>query len=303
MARVEVVDVTPQGWGLLASYLVDTGEGLVVVDTGPRSSAEKLVSHLRETGRGFDEVKLIVLTHIHLDHAGGAGYLASVFRDARVVVHPRGARHLENPERLWEATRSVLGVVADYYGKPDPVPGDRIIVPEDGGVIRVGGEELEVLYTPGHASHHMSVLLRREGVLFSGDAAGIRVELDGETVEMPTTPPPFKPDSYLESVDRMMRVSASRIMVGHYREVPEDPGSYLGRHRLEYLKWLRTVEEAVSEGLADVASVADYLAERIPSARRAADHPNPIVSRMFYLASVWGLVEAVKERGATGRRG
>jgi hydroxyacylglutathione hydrolase len=293
MARVEVVDVTPQGWGLLASYVVDTGEGLVVIDTGPRSSADKLVSHLREAGRGLDEVKLIVLTHIHLDHAGGAGYLASLFGEARVVVHPRGARHLEDPGRLWEATRSVLGVVADYYGRPDPVPGERILVPGDGEVVRVGREELEFIYTPGHASHHMSVLLRREGILFSGDSAGIRVELDGEVVEMPTTPPPFKPSSYIESVDKMARRGASRIIVGHYWEVPEEPGSYLERHRAEYLKWLEAVREAVGEGIRDVAGVSEYLAERIPSARRAADHPNPIVSKMFYTASVWGLLEAV----------
>lgn len=295
MVRVEVVDVTPQGWGFLASYLVDTGEGFIVVDTGPASSVDKLVNHLRETGRDPSDVRLIVLTHIHLDHAGGAGRLARLCGNARVLVHPRGARHLEDPSRLWEATRSVLGVVADYYGKPEPVPRDLIAVPRDGEVFRVGREEVQLVYTPGHASHHMSVFLRRSGVLFSGDAAGIRVELDGRVVEMPTTPPPFKPTAYLESLERMAGIQASSIVVGHYGSVPEDPGSYLRRHRDEYARWVETAREALSEGVTSVEKVAEYVADRIPSARRAADHPNPIVSRMFYLASIWGLVEALSQ--------
>ena len=114
---------------------------------------------------------------------------------------------------------------------------------------------------------------------------------------MPTTPPPFKPQAYMDSLEKLSGLPASSIIVGHYGQVPEDPGSYLRRHRDEYARWVEAVREALSEGVKGVADVAEYVAERIPSARRAADHPNPIVSRMFYLASIWGLVEAFSSSG------
>ncbi len=292
MAEVRVLDVTPQGWGkeLIASYLVLGGEASALVDVGPRSSVDVLLAQLEEAGV---RPKYIVVTHIHLDHAGAAGTLARRL-GAKIVVHPRGAKHLVDPGKLWAAARQVLGQVAEVYGEPEPAPQDLVVEAGDGYRIPLGdGDELLVVHTPGHASHHMSILEPSSGILFTGDSAGVRVTVDGETVELPTTPPPLRLDLYLESIHKMKGLGARHCAPAHYGIVwDEDCGSFLEKQERMIQDWYQAVREAVSRGVRDIDALAEELAHRYPSAARAHRHPNPIVSSVFYRGTVWGLLEA-----------
>ena len=167
-----MIDLEPSGMkGVIASYVL-VGEEVAIVEAGPKSTVNRLLEGLEEIGVGFGEVRYIALTHIHVDHAGGAGALIRHLPNARVVVHPRGCRNLEDPTKLWTQTRRVLRSVADLYGRPDPVPRGRMVVGVDGVTLNLGGLNLRVLETPGHASHHLSFHEDLHGGVFAGDAAG-----------------------------------------------------------------------------------------------------------------------------------
>ena len=295
--EVRVLDVTPPGWGreLIASYLIVGGEKAALIDVGPRSSFEKLSEQLSRIGVKPDYV---IVTHIHLDHAGAAGDAARVY-GSRIIVHPRGLKHLANPSKLWNAARQVLGEVAEVYGEPLPVPGDMLVEALDGARVDLGGVELKILHTPGHASHHMSVNAGGE-ILFTGDSAGVHITVDGSVVELPTTPPPIRLDLYLESIDKMRGEGAERCAPAHYGIVEEKCDSYLERQREQILRWYRAVEELVAQGVDSVEEAARRLAEKFPDAARAYANPNPIVSRVFYYGTVWGLLDAaLRSRGSS----
>lgn len=294
MVEVRVIDVTPRGWGaeLIASYLI-VSEKTALVDVGPASSVDQLKEALEALGADPD---YIVVTHIHLDHAGSVGHLLRDYPSARVIVHPRGAKHLVNPEKLWSAAQTVLGRVAEIYGEPLPAPSDRVVAAEDGYRLDLGGDvALSIHHTPGHASHHQSILLEPDGILFTGDSAGISITVDGKPVELPTTPPPFHPQLYLESLEKMKALKPRKPAPAHYGVKDEDGVRYLEREEDRINRWLSIVREIVSSGTSDVDEVARLLAEREEDARVAFEHPNPIVKEVFYRGTVWGLVEAVKK--------
>ncbi|MCE4625495.1 MAG: MBL fold metallo-hydrolase [Desulfurococcales archaeon] len=297
MADIYVYDVTPPGWGekLIASYLV-VGKRAVLIETGPRSSAEKLIEELRRDGFKPDK---IIVTHIHLDHAGGVGVLAREF-NAEVVVHPRGLKHLADPSKLWAASRAVLGPIAEVYGEPVPVPEELLCACGDNGTINLDESRLRLLYTPGHASHHQVVLLEPEGILFTGDAAGVSVEVDGDRIRLPTTPPPFRPKLYIESLQRMAELRPERVAPTHYGFDPMDGLEYINYHMLQLKTWLDEVEKLVKEGITDPDEAARILASRLPEARKALKADNKIIYVTFYKSTVWGMIEYFKEKEFLG---
>ncbi len=291
---VGVLDVTPKGWGreLIASYLVEGNKKTALIDVGPAGSYDILRGYLDELGV---EPDYIVVTHIHLDHAGAAGHLLRDYETAKLIVHPRGRRHVINPSKLWQAAQAVLGPVAEVYGEPLPAPEDRAVAVEDGYVIDLGGSSLRIIHTPGHASHHMSILLEPERVLFTGDSAGVSITIDGSRVELPTTPPPFRPDLYYESIEKMKCLDPKKPAPAHYGVKDEDAVAYLDREKERAKRWYTRVRELVASGVADVDEVARRLASEFEDAGKAYYHPNPIVNRVFYHGTVWGLVEAAKK--------
>ena len=161
--------------GLDASHIVTNGIHTAFVDTGPTSAVPHLIRALDELDIAPENVDLILLTHIHLDHAGGAGVLLRSLPNARVVVHPRGARHLVDPSRLIEGSIAVFGRESfdELYGEIAPIPQERLIVAEDGMIVRLGSREFEIVHTPGHALHHYCLVDRSANVIFSGDTFGI----------------------------------------------------------------------------------------------------------------------------------
>jgi glyoxylase-like metal-dependent hydrolase (beta-lactamase superfamily II) len=184
---VRVLDLQFGGAGTIASFLLASAVGPVLVETGPDSTYPALVRALREAGTRPEAVRHVLLTHIHLDHGGAAWRLAAP--GAMVYVHPVGAPHLAEPSKLFASAKKIYGDQMDsLWGRLEPIPVQRLRVVEDGEVLRIGDLAIEALHTPGHASHH--VAYRLGGVLFTGDVGGVRI---GAGPVVPPCPPPAEP--------------------------------------------------------------------------------------------------------------
>jgi len=281
MVRVYTIDSTPEGEGIVSVYLVVGDRYSALIDAGPSNGSSRVLEFVRRLGLSVD---YIVLTHVHIDHGGGAGTLSGAL-GSRVLVHPRGLKHIVDPSILWEQSRQALGPVAFYYGEPTPVEESRALQVEDGFTLDLGGATLKVIHTPGHASHHMSVYLVEEGLMFTGDSAGVVV--DG-VVRVPTTPAPFKPKLYLASLERMISERPGRVAVAHYGVV-EDGLGYLRWHLEEMRLWLDEVSRIAAMGVTDPVSVAEKLAERLENARIARSSR---IAHLYY-NTVAGITRAV----------
>lgn len=198
---------------LICSYILK-GDKIFLVESGPTSSVPRLIEGLKELDIPLESVKYVAVTHVHLDHGGGAGTLLKSLPNASVIVHPRGVSHLVDPTRLWESAQSVLGYVSDIFGKPEPVPKERIIPMTEGSFDLGSGAKLTVTETVGHASHNLSFLESFNNGLFPGDAAGTYFpEFD---LVMPTTPPPFRLDCALASLDKLISLDPAVLYYSHF---------------------------------------------------------------------------------------
>lgn len=240
-----------------SAYLLEADEP-ALVETGPTTSAETVVEGLGSLGVGPDDLAHIVVTHIHLDHAGGAGAVAPHFPGATVWVHERGAPHLVDPARLMASATRIYGEerLHELFGPVHPLPAERVRSLTDGDRIDLGGRSLEALYTPGHASHHVCLLDSLSGGVFVGDALG--VFLPDVRILRPATPPPeFHLEQSVESINRVLQREPSRLLFSHFGPA-EDPGALgtLAIRRLE--RWTEVVEEAMQESQ-EVAAVVRRL--------------------------------------------
>ena len=198
---------------LICSY-VFTGEKVTLVESGPTSSVPRLVEGLKELDVKFEDVQYVAVTHVHLDHGGGAGTLLKYLPNAKVIVHPKGMPHLVNPERLWTSAQTVLGFIAEVFGKPEPVPQQRIIPVTEETFDLSNGGKLKAFETIGHASHNLSFQESFRNGVFPGDAAGTYIpEFD---VVVPTTPPPFYLQEALVSLDKLISVNPSVLYFSHF---------------------------------------------------------------------------------------
>lgn len=213
--QIYMIDVEAAGLRNFVAAYVLKGETVAVVETGPASSVKNLIRGLKELNVKPEDVSYLAISHVHLDHGGGAGTLVKFLPKAKVIVHQRGAPHLANPEKLWQQSRMVLGGIAEIYGKPEPVPTERIIAASDGMVFDVGnGITFKVVETLGHASHHLSYYEPLNKGIFTGDTAGIYLnEID---VIVPTTPSPFRLDITLESLEKLARLKPSVLYYTHF---------------------------------------------------------------------------------------
>ena len=208
-----------------ASHLIVERGRAAFVDTGTALAVPRLLAALEAKGIARDAVDWVLLTHIHLDHAGGAGALVAALPNARVAVHPRGAAHLADPARLVAATRQVYGEAsfARLYGEIRAVPRERLVVTEDGDRHALGGRRLEFLHTPGHALHHQAILDRDAGALFAGDTFGVSYrdfDVAGREFILPaTTPSQFDPDQLHASIDRVVALAPRAVFLTHYSRV------------------------------------------------------------------------------------
>ncbi|HET7232624.1 MAG TPA: MBL fold metallo-hydrolase [Longimicrobium sp.] len=207
--------------GQVASYLVDGGDALAVVETGPTSTLGAVLDGIRAIGREPAEVTHILVTHVHLDHAGGAGALLRHAPNARVHVHPRGATHLADPSRLIASATQLYGELMDtLWGEMAAVPEDRLVILHDGDEVRAGTRRLRAVDTPGHAVHHHAYHDPDAGMVFTGDVAGIRVQRL-PYVTAPTPPPDIDLDAWHRSIARLRELSPSLLLLTHFGGVDD----------------------------------------------------------------------------------
>jgi hydroxyacylglutathione hydrolase len=193
---------------------------------------------LKAKGLTPAQVEYVILTHIHLDHAGGAGALMQALPNARLTVHPRGVRHMVDPARLVAGTIAVYGEAQArrMYGDILPIPADRIVETSEGATIRLGERALTFLDTPGHARHHVCIRDGRSGHVFAGDMFGLsyrELDIDGRQFVFPTTTPvQFEPTAMHASIDRLLALQPEAIYVTHFGQVRDVPRLGADLHRL-----------------------------------------------------------------------
>lgn len=250
-----------------AGYLIDAPRP-TLVECGPALSIEHVLSSLSELGMDPGDLAYLVVSHIHLDHAGGAGDVLAAFPSAKVVVSEVGARHLVDPERLNASSRRVYGDLMDsVYGECTPIEEQRVLGVADGHVLNLGaGRRLELLYTPGHAKHHIAAFEPDSGALFVGDSVGVR--MPGMKVIRPATPPPdFDLDLSLQTLDRYRALQPATVYLAHYGAV-DPPQEALAEATDRLSLWFQTAEAAYHEH-----SELDHIAETL--AARFADELEP----------------------------
>jgi len=238
------IDTLLGGWSrVTAGYLIE-GAAPVLIETGSQSSVPALLKALEEHGVAPGDLAGVAVTHIHLDHAGGVGDVARAFPKATVYVHEKGARHLIDPERLVRSAALVYGDLLDsLYGRLDPTPAERVHVLEDGETIDIGpGRALTTIDSPGHAKHHLALHDSESGILFAGDAVGVRLPDAG--VLRPATPPAdFDLDQAVASLRKFRGRNPHGVALAHYGLLPE-PVEMLEEAEQTLRQWAEVAEKA-----------------------------------------------------------
>jgi len=297
-AGITGIDTKMVGRYLVTSaYLIEAAEP-ALVETGPGTSADAVTAGLGSLGMASGDLAHIILTHIHLDHAGGAGEIARRFPNATVSVSERGATHLADPTRLVASTERTYGAerARAFFGHVEPVASQRIRSLADGDVIALGNRRLMAMYTPGHASHHVAIHDEATGAVFAGDALG--VHLPDVRVLRPATPPPdFDEELACESIARI-RMRADIVLLSHFGPVAEVNGvCELATARIR--SWSEDVRHAL-EVDDDVDRIAQLLERRGATEYREDSSEEIDMERYDVLSSVrmnaMGLIRYWKKR-------
>jgi len=308
---VSVLDALPDGvigidthmGGLpeiTAGYLL-LGERPALVETGPARAAGVVAEGVAKAGLAPEDLGWIVLSHIHLDHAGGVGDLVRTFPNATVVVHPLGARHLVDPERLLASSVRVYGELMEtVYGGLTPVEASRIRAAEDGEVIDLGGRRIELLHTPGHAKHHVGVFEPDAGAVFAGDAVGVL--LPSTNVLRPATPPPdFDRDLALRSLRTFAARHPAHLVLTHFGPI-SPPAERLAEAEERLVRWCETAEAAAREHGPEVDHVEAALRDRfeLEDGRESGDQDSFHLLNS-YQSNAAGLTRWLQKRQEQGR--
>ncbi|MFC7062927.1 MBL fold metallo-hydrolase [Halobacillus seohaensis] len=302
--RIHLIDGFDLGMpGRTGTYVIQE-EQLTVVETGPSPSVPFVLAGLKDLTLDPKDVRYLILTHIHLDHAGGAGVLMKEFPNAQVIVHKKGERHMANPSRLIAGARAVYGENFDELFDPIlPIAEEKLIVKEDGDILKIGSDcTLEFLDTPGHASHHLGIYDPVSNGMFTGDTAGIRYHQTqdyGLTFYLPSTSPnQFDPEAMRQSIGRFKEMNLSQIFFGHFGK-SEEPEVALN----QVLDWIPAFVDAGEKALANgegmngiksrlQEKVAAYLKEfNIPD-----DHEVYKILKLDFEVCAMGLLDYLNKR-------
>ena len=226
----------------ISIYLV-VDDKIALIETGPACSLDNLVSGIKSTGLKLEDVDYVVPTHIHLDHFGGGGHIMELCKNAKALVHPKAYKHVSNIEKWWQGSSDFLGKVAQLYGKPKPIPDDRLISAEDGFEVSLGGFSLKAVHTPGHAPHHITWIYGDEA--FVGDSAGLWYPEIGSS--FPVTPGYYRHDLALRSIKKMESLNLKNIFYTHFG--PRLVHNTFEETKKEFELWMDIVEEGYNRQL------------------------------------------------------
>lgn len=225
--NVWLMDIMEQNLpGRTSAYLI-LDDAPTLIETGSARSHEILIQGLRQLGVSPLDLKYVIVTHVHLDHAGGAGQMMQLAPQAKLVVHPRGARHMADPTRLWDGAKSVYGdAITDLFGSVVPVPDEQILVRDHNETLDIGSRTLTFFDSPGHAKHHFTILDPKSNALFAGDAVGIRYakRFTGWNYEwvMPSSSPiDFDPDAVERTMQMLADVPFEWVYHAHFGKSPK----------------------------------------------------------------------------------
>jgi glyoxylase-like metal-dependent hydrolase (beta-lactamase superfamily II) len=237
---------------IIATAVLQGPGGVALVDPGPSSTLPALRAGLGQAGISVQDLGALLLTHIHLDHAGATGTLVREVPSLRVYVHERGAPHVVNPEKLLASAARLYGDDMDrLWGSVQPVPQEAVIGLQGGERISAGGRDFDVAYTPGHASHHVSYFNADTGIAFVGDTAGVRLNPDGYVLP-PTPPPDIDVGEWHDSLDKIGRWHPETLFITHFG--PHAPSA---GHLVEFAEHLDWTSALVRRLLAREGSDAD----------------------------------------------
>ena len=226
--------ITNPNWHLFICFASDNR--IALIDTGTQHSVSQVSNALQQLGLNYSNVEFIILTHIHLDHAGGASALMNLCNNAQLVVHPKGARHMAEPEKLIAGTKAVYGEAefTALYGEITPIDTTRIIALEDNQELMLGQRKLKFIDTPGHANHHHCIIDFETNSIFTGDTLGIAYQdlrdADHAFVMPTTTPVQFNPDALHQSIDKVMSYQPDFLYYTHYGALSPSKQNIAGLH-------------------------------------------------------------------------
>ncbi len=234
---ISCIDVEYTRPRMACCYLMINEGKAAIIETGTNHSTPLVLQCLKEKGLTADDVEFIIPTHVHLDHAGGVGSLMQACPNATLVIHPRGARHMIDPQKLTVASKAVYGETAfnELYGELIPVDEGRVLIAEDNDTVSLNGRELRFIDSPGHAKHHFVIYDKTSQGIFTGDIFGACYQEfqteKGPFIIPPTSPTQFDPQAWHQSVDRLMALKPERAYLTHFNVVTDLPKLAADLHR------------------------------------------------------------------------
>lgn len=295
-SNVYLVDLDPpikEFKRFLATYLI-LSEKVAIIEVGPTSSVTSILKALESLNINPDRVAYVAISHIHLDHGGGTGTLLKSLPKAKLIVHEVGAPHMKNPQKLLESSFRVLGDFIKKYGEVEPVPAERILVGKDGLVLDLeGGVKIEVLETPGHASHHLSFFNRETGELWVGEAAGVYLK-EFEVVRPSTPPPGFDYVKSLDSLDKLLALNPKVLYYTHFGVSNKIENLKIYKEKLDL--WFKIVSEEYKKGKSSQEILQKILNEDLEAKKLLVNERE----RTFLLNSVNGIIHYLRRCGIKG---
>jgi glyoxylase-like metal-dependent hydrolase (beta-lactamase superfamily II) len=279
--------------GHIATCVLETADGLALVDPGPSPTTGRLREGLRSLGATLQDVRILLLTHIHLDHAGSAGVLTRELPRLSIYVHERGAPHLADPTKLLRSATMIYGdQMEQLWGEVAPVPHAAIRPLAGGERLHLGGREIAVAYTPGHAWHHVSYLDGDTGFAFTGDVVG--EQPPGSTVSLPVTPPPdIDVELMVRSGQTILEWRPTRLFVTHFGLV-EQPAEFVREHEERLLDWSERVRASLARPGSDEERAAEFadeayreLVDEQPESARSYPLKDTLAGNWVGLARYW----------------
>lgn len=237
----------------IASFLIETSEGLILIESGPETTFDNLINEITKRGFDWKNIKHLLLTHIHFDHAGAAWKFAR--NGTKVHVHPAGLPHLQNPEKLWNSAAMIYGDDMDrLWGKMEPIDSGLLIPADEGGTIVLGDAEFKVHYTPGHAVHHNAYQLG--DIIFTGDVAGVKI---GNGPVVPPCPPPdIHVELWLQSIQKLKNLQPEALYLTHFGRV-DGPRQHFSELELILDDWASWMKQHFDAGTPTEAITPDFM--------------------------------------------